>query len=112
MRWFLAVFILLPLSAQTVLVRNVRVFDGERVWPRTSVLANGGVIRAVGANLEAPAEAEVVDGEGKTLLPGLIDAHTHTARASDLKEALAFGVTTEFDLFSLPATIASLRAIR
>ena len=109
MRCVLAVSMLLPLSAQTVLVRSVRIFDGERVMPRASVLVQDGVIRAVGVNLRGPGDAEVINGEGKTLLPGLIDAHTHTATASELKQALAFGVTTELDMFSRPANIAALR---
>jgi len=40
-----------------------------------------------------------IDGTGKTLLPGLIDAHTHTY-GDALKDALAFGVTTELDMFT------------
>jgi imidazolonepropionase-like amidohydrolase len=50
-----------------------------------------------------------VDGRGKTLLPGLIDAHTHTYGDAN-KAALAFGVTTELDMFSLPETGRAARA--
>jgi imidazolonepropionase-like amidohydrolase len=100
-----------PLSAQTFLVRNVRVFDGERVLSRTSVLIERGVIRRLGSNLQAPVGAEMIAGDGRTLLPGFIDAHTHTARAGNLEEALAFGVTTELDLGSRPVTISTLRAV-
>lgn len=46
-------------------------------------------------------EIEVVDGRGKTLLPGLIDSHTH-AQLPSLEHALLFGVTTELDMFSCP----------
>ena len=55
--------------------RNVDVFDGSRMIRRTSVLVRGGMIRAVGPNVEVPPSAEVIDGEGKTLLPGFFDAH-------------------------------------
>ncbi len=40
-------------------------------------------------------------GGGKTLLPGLIDSHTH-AQLPSLEHALLFGVTTELDMFSCP----------
>jgi imidazolonepropionase-like amidohydrolase len=44
-----------------------------------------------------------------TLLPGLIDAHTHVF-GDALEEALVFGVTTELDMFTEPRLAASLRA--
>ena len=42
----------------------------------------------------------VVDGAGATLLPGLIDAHTHTRTVAQLQDALRFGVTTVLDMWS------------
>ena len=36
-----------------------------------------GKIAAVGASLQAPADAAVVDGTGKWVTPGIIDAHSH-----------------------------------
>jgi hypothetical protein len=51
----------------------------------------------------SPAAAtEVVDGRGLTLLPGLIDAHTHTFAAPALEAALAYGATTVLDMFTGP----------
>lgn len=41
------------------------------------VLVAGGVIAAIGADLEAPEDAEVVEADGCILLPGLVDLHTH-----------------------------------
>ena len=62
---------------QTLLIRDVRVFDGERVTEHRSVLVRDGKIDRIGpANLRA-ATAEIVDGRGRTLLPGLFDAHLH-----------------------------------
>ena len=63
-------------SGNDVLIRNVRVFDGTRVLPNTNVLVIDGRIAAVGAKFDAPKDFPTVDGSGKTLLPGLIDAHT------------------------------------
>jgi imidazolonepropionase-like amidohydrolase len=41
------------------------------------ILIEGGRIKAVGPNLTVPANAEVIDLKDKTVLPGLIDCHTH-----------------------------------
>ena len=58
-------------NAGTTSIRNVRIFDGEKVIPRGSVLITGAQITAVGLDLAAPSGATTVDGTGKTLLPGL-----------------------------------------
>ncbi len=66
--------------------RNARVFDGHdaECAEGMSVLVDGGVIREVSAKpIKAPADARVIDAGGRTLMPGLIDAHMH-AYASDV----------------------------
>lgn len=97
-----------PMTAQTFF-HNVRVFDGDRASPNRDVLVQNGKIVRVGTGLTAPANATVVDGTGKMLLPGLIDAHTH-AWGSALTTALAFGVTTELDMFCDTGTARAWRA--
>jgi len=94
-----------------VLLENVRVFDGHRTLSETSVLLRDGVIVQLGADGEvsAPSGCERVDGTGQTLLPGLIDAHTHVFPGS-LEQALMFGVTTELDMFASPTVVAELKA--
>ncbi len=88
------------------LIRDVRVFDGEHTTARADVLIDGDRIAEPDGH---PADVEV-DGAGRTLLPGLIDAHTHTFDG-DLAKALTFGVTTELDMFCLPANLARQRAL-
>ncbi len=44
---------------------------------RADVYCDGGVIKAVGQNLETPAGAEVIDASGQLVMPGGIDPHTH-----------------------------------
>ena len=87
----------LALGAAT-LVRDVRVFDGKAVHERRSVLFDDA--RVVDADFRgpAPAGARIVKGAGRTLLPGLIDAHTHAFRQFDLP--VLFGVTTQIDMFT------------
>jgi imidazolonepropionase-like amidohydrolase len=65
-----------------VLFENVRIFDGrsDRVSGPANVLVVGNVIRSIStAPVPVPRDAVVtrVDGGGRTLMPGLIDAHTH-----------------------------------
>src|SRR5262249_44113903 len=84
--------------------QQVRGFDGKTVLPRAAVLAIPGRIARIagtGPEVKAPADAVRIDGRGKTLLPGLIDAHTHVFPGA-LEQALAFGVTTELDMMSDP----------
>jgi len=51
------------------------------VIPRGEVLVEGGQIAAVGAKVEAPAGAKVVDANGRVLMPGFVDCHTHACYA-------------------------------
>jgi len=90
-------------------IRNVRIFDGTRVISKGQVWVQNGQIKAVGADVKAPASVKSIDGEGQTLLPGLIDAHTH-AWGDALKEALVFGVTTELDMFTDHTYAAQIRS--
>lgn len=61
------------------LFRNVKVFDGKSgtLTGPTAVLVVGNRIEKIGLEIAAPEKAVVVDGGGRTLMPGLIDAHWH-----------------------------------
>ena len=71
----------LPAQAETLLIRPARVFTAEDkvAHPGWAVLVEGEKITAVGpsAGIRPPAGARVLDLPGTTLLPGLIDAHSH-----------------------------------
>lgn len=84
--------------AAATLVQDVRVFDGKQVHARRSVLIEGGVIANADYRGAAPAGARVINGAGRTLLPGLIDSHVHAYRHFELP--LLFGVTTQVDMFT------------
>jgi imidazolonepropionase-like amidohydrolase len=85
----------------TFYVADVELFDGTRVRRRQGVLVEHDRIAWVGAHSRAPREAaklRAVDGDGKTLTPGLIDCHVHlnydggsdfVAEARDMSDALA-----------------------
>src|SRR5437763_1091640 len=65
--------------AQPILLRPARVFDGINRQPHEgwSVLVDGDRIAAVGPNLAAPVGARVIDLPGATLMPGMIEGHSH-----------------------------------
>lgn len=67
-----------------VLFRNARVFDGWQLHAaeRCEVRVEGGLIREVSEQPLPAGSAEVIDCGGRTLMPGLIDAHVHVYAAS------------------------------
>ncbi|MDP9413467.1 MAG: amidohydrolase family protein [Pseudomonadota bacterium] len=85
MRFLFALLLLLaqsPSAAQQSgmsLLRPARVFDGVDPRPHSgwSVLVRGDRIEAVGPNLAVPAGARVIDLPNTTLMPGLIEGHSH-----------------------------------
>jgi imidazolonepropionase-like amidohydrolase len=103
-----------PDSAQqrnsSILFRDVDVFDGSRIIRHTTVLVNDGMIKVVGAtDMAARPSVQVIDGKGKTLLPGLFDSHIHLGQyqvEQFLKDALEFGVTTELEMWGSSPTLA------
>ncbi len=96
-----------------LLIKNVGVFDSELgvMVPNQYVLVSGNTIQEVGTG-EAPEAARVIDGTGKTLLPGLFDMHGHLSRSDGILN-LAAGVTSVRDLansFDLPEIRAEFDA--
>ncbi|ODT89387.1 amidohydrolase family protein [Phenylobacterium sp. SCN 70-31] len=82
-----------------VLIDNVRLVSmvpgAPDVEEARAVLVMGDRIVEVGAAgaLSAPEGVPVVDGAGRTLIPGLIDAHIHLGDEAELAAYLAHGVT-------------------
>jgi imidazolonepropionase-like amidohydrolase len=105
-------------EAQTTVLRNARVIDGTGGAPldNATIVIRDGRIVSVGpsANTPVPDGAEIVDYRGKTIIPGLISAHSHVGIFVGLKAAAenynresilrqlrqleAYGVTTVMSL--------------
>jgi imidazolonepropionase-like amidohydrolase len=92
-------------EARKVAVTNARVFDGTRLVPGSTVVIAGDRIGTDSAG------AEVVDGGGRALLPGLIDAHVHLDGPGRLEALASHGVTTALDMASVPEETAALRGL-
>ena len=97
-----------PDSLVAITGAQIITMEGNRVIANGTVLVEGNRIRAVGPDnrVIVPEGAFVLDATGKTVMPGIIDAHGHIdlfqAGFSPMKmpgyyASLAFGITTNFD---------------
>lgn len=81
----IVLFIAAPSMAQQedfpILFTNVNVFDGvnEELIENANVFVVGNLIAEVSTEPLAAANAKIIDGGGRTLMPGLMDAHVHLA---------------------------------
>jgi imidazolonepropionase-like amidohydrolase len=91
------------------LVEGARVFNGARLIEQADVLVEEGRVAAIARSLQGDGDVAVIDGTGKTLLPGLIDAHVHVRPPGLAEQAIAFGVTTVLDMGSEPALMGPYR---
>ncbi|TGJ84532.1 hypothetical protein E0Z10_g4239 [Xylaria hypoxylon] len=80
-----------PISKGKIAINNVRVFDGHRILPATTVIIENDTIRSIGHSSDANTH---IDGNGGVLLPGFIDAHAHPSNFTDLQDLSRYGVTT------------------
>ncbi len=82
-------------NAQTgdLLIRNATILTASRGTLRNAdILVRNGKIAQVGANLRAGADARVIDATGKYVMPGIVDAHSHSMM--DAVNELTLSVTS------------------
>lgn len=89
----------LPRGTGTIAIVDVNLIDGNsaQAIPNASVLVKGDKIIAAGPSksIQIPQGAEIVQGKGMSLLPGLIDSHFHIDGAEDLPSIfLQNGITS------------------
>ncbi|UCC52915.1 MAG: PD40 domain-containing protein, partial [Anaerolineaceae bacterium] len=102
-----------PPQAESIALFNGTLIDGTGAdpLPEAAVVVVDGLISAVGplSDIDIPADAQIVDVEGATILPGFINSHVHNAYdAYALASWAQEGVTAVCDLTTLGSTEARL----
>src|SRR5271163_209263 len=106
--------LLIPAAAQVTAIRAGKLIDPDlgTVLTGQTILIRDGKIEAVGSNVSIPSNAKIIDLTKMTVLPGLIDCHTHLASgAYDSKDLDFFTKTSaQFALESVPNARAMLES--
>jgi len=95
-----------------VLIRNATVLTAARgTLASTDILIQNGKISRIGKNLNASANAQVIDGTGKFVTPGIIDCHSHSML--DAINEFSFSVTSMTQMRDVlnPTDITIYRAL-
>src|SRR5688572_6701155 len=99
MKWMM-MLALLPaaLQAQDVAIRNATLLTiTNGTIENGTVVVRNGKITAVGKDVAIPAGIKVIDGTGKFVMPGIIDAHSHMAIEGGINEGSEV-VSAEVDM--------------
>ena len=99
-----------PTDDPALLIQNVRVISmvpgrPEAEEDRTVLVENGVISGIYGPDFDVETEGNdlrIIDGNGRTLLPGLIDAHVHVWDEAELAGYLAYGVTGIRNMSGMP----------
>ena len=111
------------MAAEPLALVGARLVDGTGAKPvdDVTVTIEGGRIASVAAGAPAPEGARVLDLEGRTLMPGLVEAHVHMSSldvpreleahgvAKAARDFLAGGITTIRDVGSYGRSLFDLR---
>src|SRR5262245_60194 len=100
-----------PAPPATVLFRNVRIFDGKggTLSVPSNLLVRGNKIERVSTSpLTVDSSATIINGGGRTLMPGLIDAHWHTMLVRPTPAALLTGDIGHLNLVAGAEATATL----
>lgn len=92
-------------TAEAVVIRDGRIFDGVhgKLSDSRDVLVVDGVIASIGASLSVPPGTTEIAADGRTLMPGLINAHAHVMLQLPVWQAL----TSDDYSFAYTATVAA-----
>jgi imidazolonepropionase-like amidohydrolase len=100
------------------LLKDITIFTGDDFIEKGYVAVAEGKIAYVGQNPPdasvLPSDASVFSMPGRTVIPGLIDAHVHGLEGNIecLEQSLRFGVTTVCDMHNDPHSLGVLNKVR
>jgi imidazolonepropionase-like amidohydrolase len=108
----------IPVSAQNAfntgtLITGARIFDGvgsDLIGGR-DVLVQDGMIAAIGAELDAPEGATVLDADGRVMTPGFIDMHYHLSLCTVPVADMAGSYAPDLDYIGIKASQAAEEAL-
>ncbi len=94
-----------------VVIHNIRLFDGNEDRGIVNIAIDSQFIANISkSELNG---RKIIDGTGKFIVPGLVNAHTHVWHLDDIRESYTAGITTVFDLHQGdPRLDARLRTYR
>src|SRR5450432_1533765 len=99
-------------AAAPILIQNATVLTVTKgTIEKGSVLVRDGKIAAVGANITAPSGATVIDANGKFLMPGIIDCHSHIIAEAINEGTLSVSSMVDVGDVLNPEDIAIYRAL-
>lgn len=92
----------------SMLIKDVKLFDGLQVARKVDVLIVDGIITQIMDRNLVTSAAVVIDGSGKTIIPPLVNSHVHVHQPAQLKESQAHGIGAMLDLYSTSETARQL----
>ena len=85
-----------PIPNYEIVIENIALFDGIENQGNVNIAINRDTIAAINSNnLHGD---KIIDGSGKYIIPGLVNAHVHVQKPDHLEEAFKAGVLTVFNL--------------
>lgn len=97
-------------AQESFVIKNVRLFDGEKVHDKTSVLVSNGKIAEVAKKIKG--NYQTIDCTDKILIPALTNAHVHAWMSNNLQEAAKAGVLNVLDMHGVEVAQTMMKAYK
>ncbi len=98
-------------NTNSFLIQDARVFTGQKFIDNMSIRVVDGIITELLPDIQPNQDETIIDTTGLTVLPALIDAHTHSY-GDALDSAIRFGVSTHLDMFTDERDLLNTKAAR
>lgn len=110
---FIIMTVCCQLKAQDAfIIKDVKLFDGEKIIENTSVKVVADKIEEVSHEIKLDEEIKIINGQGKTLMPGLSNAHVHAWMPQALNDAAKAGVLNVMDMHGVESFQMGMRSLK